>query len=93
MREVNQNAQDLHLDILNKTKSEFPLNRTDDGKRRSDGLQLMIAIEQRSDRQHAARLLLKYLGARGGPEALLRAFLPNVSATHRERGSGSMFMS
>jgi hypothetical protein len=35
----------------------------------------MIAIEQRSDRQNAARLLLKYLGARGGTEALLRAFL------------------
>jgi hypothetical protein len=35
----------------------------------------MIAIEQRSDRQQAARLILKYLGARGGAEALLRAFL------------------
>jgi hypothetical protein len=35
----------------------------------------MIATEQRSDRQQAARLLLKYLGTRGGPEALLRAFL------------------
>jgi hypothetical protein len=35
----------------------------------------MIAIQARSDPQHAARLLLKYLGARGGAEALLRAFL------------------